>query len=535
MTLNALVLLPPILVLILAVWTRNVIVALSIGILVASLMSTNFSIIETLKFALYKVWEETNIPGLWGNGPVEHLYTFGFLLVLGILISLITYTGGIAAYSAILRQKLKNKKVAEMCSFFLSPFFFLDDYLSTLTVGCIIKPITDKFRVPRVKLAYLLDSMSSPLCTLIPASSWTALILSQLKISGISENVTAGTLIIGDPLLIYLKSMPFTIYSFLVMASSLFIVKKGISYGPMHKHEMIAEKTGNLFAGKHPVISTLKECGVAGSLGNFFVPIGIFLSSLILLLFYSGYQHTSNHTLFNILLAANPFSALFWSSIISLTSSIIYLYYKRVINIESIKDIISSGFNLMINSLIVLLLAWVFAAILKDNLGTGQYLANLLIDNLPGFTLPLMIFLSSMVIACSTGSSWGTIAIVLPLSIPAVTVLSAGALPLTPEQTPLLYPIIGALVSGALAGGHISLISDSTIMAATSSGSYTIDHLLTQLPYVAPAIVFTAIGYMINGIYNSNSLTMQFAILGILLALTLLTVALLNRFFKTKY
>ena len=420
-----------------------------------------------------------------------------------------------------------------MCSIFLSPLFFLDDYLSILTIGCIIKPITDKFRIPRAKLAYLLDSVSSPLCTLIPASSWTALILSQLKISGISESITEKTLIIGDPLVIYLKSIPFTIYSILVIISSWFIVKQGISYGPMNKHELISEKTGNLFAGKHPVISNLKECGVAGSLGNFFVPIGIFLISLILLLFYSGYHLTPNPTIFNILLAANPFSALFWSSTISLVSSIIYMYYKRVINLESIKDISSSGFNLMIHSLIVLLLAWVFAAIL-NNLGTGQYLATLLIDNLPGFTLPLMIFLSSMIIACGTGSSWGTIAIVLPLSIPAVAALSASTLPLIPDQTTLLYPIVGALVSGALAGGHISLISDTTIMASTSSGSYTTDHLLTQLPYVAPAIIFSAIGFTINGIYSSSSYPMQFAILGILLALTLFTIILLNKFFKAK-
>lgn len=532
MTYNAIVLLPPILVLILAAWTRNVIASLSIGIVVAALMANNFSIVQSLKFSFFKVWDETNITGLWGNGQTEHLYTLGFLLVLGTLISLITHTGGIAAYSAILKQKLKNKKVAEMSSFFLAPLFFLDDFLSILTLGCIIKPITDKFKVPRAKLAYLLDSISSPLCTLIPASSWTAVILSQLKISGISENITSKTLIIGDPFIIYLKSIPFTIYSILVLASSWFIVKKGISYGPMSRHEIISEKTGNLFAGKHPVVSTLKECGIAGSLGNFFIPIGIFLVSLIILLFYSGYQLTPNPTLFNILLAANPFSALFWSCVLSLISSTIYLYYKKVITLETVKDIIASGYKLMLNPLIILLLAWTFAAILKDTLGTGDYLANLLINNLPGFTLPLMIFLSSMVIAASTGSSWGTIAIVLPLSIPAVTALSAGSLPLTPDQASFLYPVIGALISGSLAGVHISLISDSTIMAATSSGSYAIDHLITQLPYVAPAIIFTAIGFMINGLYNTKSWTIQFVIIGIMLALTFFTITLLNKLFK---
>ena len=532
MSQNAFVLLPPILVLILAVWTRNVIASLTVGILAASLMSTNFSVISALKFTLQKIWEETNISGLWGNGPIEHLYTFGFLLILGILITLITHTGGIAAYSIVLQKKLKSKKVAEMSSFFLSPLFFLDDYLSTLTVGCIVKPITDKFRVPRAKLAFLLDTISSPLCALIPASSWTALILSQLKISGITESVSSNTLIIGDPLVIYLKSIPFTIYATLMLVSAWFIVKYGISYGPMNKHEIIAERTGNLFGGKHPVVTNLKECGVAGSLGNFFVPIGIFLGSLIVLLFYSGYNNASNPTFLNILLAANPFSALFLSSVISLITSLAYLYHKHVINLESIKDIFSSGFNLMINSLLVLLLAWVFASIL-ENLGTGQYLAMLLIDNLPTFTLPLMIFISSMVIACSTGSSWGTIAIVLPLSIPAVTALGANLIPLTPDQTPLIYPIIGALISGALAGSHISLISDSTIMAATSSGSYTIDHLLTQLPYVAPAIAFTSIGFLINGIYNSDSLVLQLTITGIMLILTLISIVLLNKLFKS--
>lgn len=532
MSQNALVLLPPVLVLILAGWTRNVIASLSIGIIVAALMAHNFSLVTSFKFAIYKVWEETNITGIWGNGPIEHFYTFGFLLILGALISLITHTGGIAAYSAILKQKLKTKKVAEMSSFFLAPLFFLDDFLSILTLGCIIKPITDNFKIPRAKLAYLLDSISSPLCTLIPASSWTAVILSQLKISGISENITSKTSIIGDPLIIYLKSIPYTIYSILVLISSWFIVKKGISYGTMNKHETIAEKTGNLFAGKHPVVSSLKECGVAGSLGNFFVPIGIFLTSLIILLFYSGYRVASSPTLFNILLGANPFSALFWSSVIALISSIVYMLYKRVITLDNIYEILSSGCKLMVNSLMILLLAWTFAAILKDNLGTGDYIASLLIHNLPSFTLPLMIFLSSMVIAASTGSSWGTIAIVLPLSIPAVIALSSHAIPVASDQATLLYPVIGALVSGSLAGVHISLISDSTIMAATSSGSYTIDHLITQLPYVLPAIIFTGIGFMINGIYKSSCWTLQFAILAILLGLTLCTIVLLNKLFK---
>ena len=243
---------------------------------------------------------------------------------------------------------------------------------------------------------------------------------------------------------------------------------------------------------------------------------------------------TANRTLLNILLAADPFFSLFWSSVISLITSIIYLYSKRLINFKSLGEIIVSGYKLMQSSLLVLLLAWAFASILKDHLGTGQYLANLLIDNLPEFTLPLMIFLSSMIIACSTGSSWGTIAIVLPLSIPAVTILP-GSLPLIPAQTPLLYPIIGALLSGSLAGAHISLIADSTVMSSTSSGSYPIDHFITQLFYALPAIIFTVVGCLINGIlYQSNSIPTQFILLAVLIIMTLLTLVLLNRFLKYK-
>lgn len=527
------VLVPPILVLIVAFYKKHVILSLVTGIISAALIASDFSIVQTLSLAACRIFEETNIQKLYCPGSPDHLYTFAFLIILGIIISLITHTGGIAIYSQILGQKLKTKKATESTSLVLSLLFFIDDYLNSLTVGCAMRPLTDRLSIPRAKLAFLLDSMSSPLCVLIPASSWVALILTQLQTSGVTEQISGQSKIIADPFIVYLKSITYMFYPIILIASAWFIVRKQISFGPMYDQDQIASKTGNLFGGKAPIIPKVAQsCSTQGSLLDFILPIGSFLFFVIILLLYSGnwYYLGGKNSIISAIQEANPFYALFLASLISLIISCFYFRQKNKLNLNSFKLIVISGFDLMKNSLWVLILAWTLGSILAKDLGTGQYLANLMLHSLPTFLLPLIIFITSLAVSAGTGSAWGTIAIITPLAIPAVVAFTNLQAPISIEQAYLLYPVVGALISGSIAGGHVSPISDATVMSSTSAGCYHIDHVTTQIPYVIPMIIGSSVSLIISGLLASYNQILALAIAlptGIIISFVIL--ALLNK------
>lgn len=502
-----LVIIPAVIVLGTAIITRKVILSLIMGILSASLIAVNFSPIKAVGLITKRLLDQTHLKNIFlQNQSPTHLYTFGFLICLGIIISLITITGGVSAYSKLIEPKLKNKKNVETTSLILSSMLFLDDYLNSLIVGCVIRPLTDKFKIPRAKLAFLLDALSAPLCVLFPASSWTALILTELKTSGISSEVTSSTLLISDVFKAYLNSILFMFYPIILIANVWLIVRRQLSFGPMKDQEEIAEKSGNLFNNKEPIEVKLESCKSTGSIWDFIIPIFSFLSFTIIFLLYLGNWsiYSPIKTFFNAILNTNPLLALFMASLLSLIISILYLTLNKKISSNELVQAIQGGFNLMKNSLIVLLLAWTLGSILEQDLQTGQYLANLLIQTIPALLLPAMIFISSIIISASTGSAWGTIAIMMPLSIPATVTFTNLPIPILIDQAPLIYPVIGALISGAIAGGHISPISDSTVMAATSAGSYHIDHLITQLAYVIPAIISSMLSLTITGIITKH-------------------------------
>jgi Na+/H+ antiporter NhaC len=494
-------LIPPLLVLSIAITTRKIVTSLIIGIISAALIAKDFNIFQSIKLIWNLLLEESQITHLWNPvGSSDHLYTFTFLIFLGIIISLITKTGGIAAYSNWIKTKLKTQKSVEMSAILLAPFFFIDDYLNTLTVGCIIKPLTDKFNIPRVKLAFLLDIMSSPLCVLIPASSWVAMIVANLKTSGISESATSASdqiYIKADPFSVYLATIPYIFYAIFAVITALIIVHFRISYGPMSKQEKVALETGNLFGGKNPIEIEKEDmiCTV-GSLSNFLIPLGSFIGTTIGMLLYTGGWSVlgGNQTFVQALQQSDSFYSLFMASVISILTSITYFVTHNIIDVKSFFKASHNGFNLMKGSLLVLLLAWTLGDILKDDLQAGTYLADILMGSLPLFLIPLVIFATSTLVCASTGSGWGTISIMAPLSIPLVA--------LNPEHAYLIYPVIGSLLSGALVGGHISPITDATIISSTSATSYHMDHVTTQIHYVIPPIVGTVISIALASFLN---------------------------------
>jgi len=535
------VVVPPFLVLAVAFATRNVLAALLTGIITAGALATNFSLRATPTLIIERFWQETHIHNIFFGGPLDHVYTLTFLLILGVIIALITHSGGITAYINYIQPKIKSARAAQTLSLLLSCCFFIDDYLNSLVIGNIMRPITDQFKIPRVKLAFLLSAISAPLCVLIPASSWVAMILVNLQASGVTDNISnTSTLLFiqADPLHVYLRTIPYLFYPIFLIMSAWIIVRRNISYASMHSQEQIAQTTGNLFGGKQPISTTREQPLVADkSLFDFFAPMGIFIGTVICTLLYTGNWRFfgGSRSLLSALQTANIFLSLFCASIVTLISALLLAALRKKITPSAFKHLLIDGWRLMRNSLLVLLLAWTLGSILQHDLKTGQYVAQVLLGALPTFLLPVAVFITSLLVSASVGSAWGTIVIILPLIIPTIALTAGIQTPLLINQVALLCPVLASVISGAIAGGHVSPISDATVVTATSASCYHLDHVSTQLLYIAPALIGTVIACLCTGLFYTQSPALLLGLsFSVGLAVTVSLLFLCNYFLKPR-
>jgi len=512
---------PPFLVLITACITRKLNPSLIAGLLSAALIAADGSPIQAGTL-LFKHFFEKIV-------DIDTFYSYGFLVVIGSLITLIAHTGGVQSLAQTIAPRLKKKASAERYSFFLSSLLFIDDYLSTLTVGTVMRPITDHMGIPRAKLAFLVHSLSSSLVILIPVSSWVAMITGQLHYAGVGQNAQSSIKIYANPFYIYLNSIPFIFYSLIMVASLWFMIQYAISYGPMQKQEQIAADTGNLLGGKPSPIATLVDQHRQTALFDLIFPLSTLIFGVILGMLYDGNCIIFGGT--NSILQAlqqnnNSFAVLFFAGLISLVLSIASALMRNRLTIQLIPTMIYEGLNLMIPSMVMLTLASVLGAMLKSDLMTGDYLARTLLHSMSISMLPFAFFLVALITAVMTGTAWGTIALLFPIAIPMLVATASASLPLDPSSIPLLFPVIGAIFSGAVCGNHVSPISETTIMAATSTASYPLDHAYTQIFYALPVIICTGISFLICGQLTDYSLTTNALIsftCGLTLCIALLT------------
>lgn len=521
---------PPFLVLVTACITRKLNPSLIIGLISAAIIAADASPFGAINLLLKRFTEKIL--------DIDTFYSFGFLIAIGSLIGLIAHTGGVQALAKAIAPRLKKKSSAEHYSFLLSMLLFIDDYLSNLTVGTVMRPITDHVSIPRAKLAYLVHSLSGPLVIMIPVSSWVAMITSNLHYAGVGQDAQSYVKIYGNPFFIYLNAIPFIFYSIILIASIYFIIHYHISFGPMREHEHIAATTGNLLGGKPEPIATLPvDHTVQGALFDMIFPLATLILSVIVGILYRGNCYLFGGT--NSILQAlqqnnNPFAVLFFAGIFSLALSFTSAVIRKRTSASHIPRFIKDGFMLMIQAIIMITLASVLGAMLKDDLHTGEYLARTLLQSMSIALLPFAFFMVSLITAIMTGTSWGTIALMLPIAIPMLIATTALPLPLNPADIPLLYPVIGAIFSGAVCGDHVSPISETTIMAATSTTSYPLDHAYTQIFYALPAIICSGIAFLISGQLAHYSLAMNATIsISIGLLLCILLIIALHVWYKT--
>ncbi len=504
---GALGLIPPILTITLAFITKDVIVSLFLGILSGTLIVAGgnpvaavLSLTDGLADSLCDGW---------------NIRIFLFCALLGGLVGMLSRTGASRAFGRWAAKRISSPKTSMLMAWFCGLVIFIDDYFNSLAVGTVMRPITDKNNVPRAKLSYILDSTAAPVCILVPISSWVITVMSIVKgsegfeVFGISEFA------------FFIRAVPYNIYAILTLVMVVTMIFIGRDYGPMKKSAELA-KNGVLYNtayGDAPGEVALEGDDKAdrASAWDMLLPIIVLIiSSLILfpMVTYITAAGDAGCTLkeaMHMMSLGEAFNntdasvALFYAAVI--TTAITYIYYlcRRLFSIKDASEALISGIKSMVPALIILTMAWTIGGIIKSSpadggLGLAAYLSEVVVGG--GFPLalvPVIVFALSALIAFATGTSWGTFAIMIPITMPiAVGLGQARGFDLDALLNATMI-CISAVLGGAVFGDHASPISDTTILSSTGAGCPHLEHVATQLPYAVTVAVCSGIGFIVGG------------------------------------
>ena len=472
--------LPAIIAIVLALATKQVYVSLFLGVLVGALMYAGGDPLEAL-FTVYQVMSEK----VGGNVPI-----IVFLVVLGILVVLMQKSGGAKAYGDWAGKKIKSKGGALAATSALGCLIFVDDYFNCLTVGSVMRPVTDKFKVSRSKLAYIIDATAAPVCIIAPISSWAAAVAGELE---------------GDGLMVFIKTIPYNVYALLtlVMVFSLCFFK--FDFGKMKRNENIAETTGDLFAGETEGAESGEEIKAhpKGKVRHLLIPVIILIACCVGGMIYTGFYYNWDTGIIDTALQSEnvikAFSncdagmSLAIGSTVALVLISLYYMFSGVVSFKEITGSFTDGFKAMVPAILILTFAWSISGIMGAK---GGYLDaqafvqnNIANSNFPQFLFPMIFFVLAGAIAFSTGTSWGTFGVLVPI---AVSVLGgSGAMAVL---------TVSAILGGAVYGDHVSPISDTTILASAGAQCNHVDHVNTQLPYASVVAGIAAVSYLIAGL-----------------------------------
>jgi tetracycline resistance efflux pump len=483
---------PPLVVVITTFITHHIHAALLLGILTAGYVASEGYMNTTGTLIISAIYDTVS--------SLDTLYLFGFLVGIGMLVSLLTVTGFATSFAHAIAKKIKNIREAEYACLIISVFLLIDDYLSILTVGHVMSPIIDRFYIAREKLAFLLHSFAGPVVILIPISSWAALINTYLENSGVSLDIPSGTIplyITADPFYIYLKTLPYLLYSFITLVSVLYIVHARISFGPMKRAEQKARAHSHLSP-------SLAE---TASMGELLLPIVILLLTIAVGLPCAGgyWLFGGNYTLLeSIKYNPHPFLIMLIAVITAIGVTLLQAWYKKALALRELGFIVRNSITAIGGAITMVFLASVLSTMLANYVGTGQYIATIFSHAIPDWLLPAMFFITSLVCTIATGSAWGNFALMIPIAIPMIAALSGKILPVDPHELPLLLPILGAIFSGSVCGDHNSPLSDTMTMTAISTHTTVITHTGTQIFYTLPTIASCIVGYLIIGILHNH-------------------------------
>lgn len=473
---------PPILAIVLALITKEVISSLMVGI---------FS--GTFIYALYTA-----------GGPVDTIvktvdHTFSlmaakmadniniilFLCLLGALVAVISKTGASAAYGRWASRKLKGRRSAQLATAALGVIIFIDDYFNCLTVGTVMKPVTDKYRISRAKLAYIIDATAAPVCIIAPISSWAAAVGSNLQDAGGFDSAMSA----------FISSIPYNLYALLSIALVIFLCLGKFDFGPMRAVEEKAEKTGDLGAVDTENQEELPE--TKGRVLDLIIPVlALIVFSVLAMLYTGGLFSGETSNLADAFGNCDSSASLVLGGFGGLIVAFLLYLPRRVIGFRAFMDCIGEGVKAMVPACIILTLAWTISGVCRDMLGTGVFVGELVEHlNISLYFVPAIVFVVAAILSFSTGTAWGTFSILIPI---VVVVME-------PMNSVQVFTVaLAATLAGSVFGDHCSPISDTTILSSTGAGCNHMQHVSTQMLYALAVAFASFCGYLVASFTKGN-------------------------------
>ena len=485
-------LVPPLVAIVLALITKEVYSSLFIGILVGGLFYSGFSF-------------EGTVNHIFQNGFIGVLsdsYNVGilvFLVILGAMVSMMNKAGGSAAFGRWASTHIKSRVGAQLATILLGCLIFIDDYFNCLTVGSVMRPVTDKHKVSRAKLAYLIDATAAPICIIAPISSWAA------AVTGFVEG--------ADGFSLFIRAIPFNFYAILTIVMMVVLVVSKMEYGPMRQHELNAFK-GDLHSTPAGAVDKFED-EVAGNpkggVIDLIIPVACLIVCCIIGMIYTG-GFFDGVGLIEAFSGCDASVGLAYGSFFGLVITIILYMVRKVLSFKDCMGCLPEGFKAMVPAILILTMAWSLKA-MTDSLGAAEFVANFINTYAAGLMnfLPAIIFLVACVLAFASGTSWGTFGILIPIVVDAFA-----------ANETMMIIAISACMAGAVCGDHCSPISDTTIMASAGAQSNHINHVNTQLPYAITVAAVSFVTYIVAGFVKTAWIALPVGI--VLMVATLLVI-----------
>lgn len=474
-------LLPPLIAIALALITKEVYSSLFIGIVVGGVLYANFNFEGSLVHVVRTGFMET----IADPGNIGILI---FLILLGSIVAMLNKTGASVAFGRWTTKHIKTRVGAQLCTILLGVLIFVDDYFNCLTVGSVMRPVTDKHNVSRAKLAYLIDATAAPICIIAPISSWAAAVAGFASGAGVNNGME-----------LFIRAIPYNFYALLTIVMMIFMAVSKFDYGPMKKHEYNAVTKGDLFTtGKEDIESTEAVDNPKGRVCDLVIPIIVLVILCMLGMIYTGGFFTEGEEGFrNFAIAFSNCSAgegLAYGSFGAIIFAVIFYLCRRVISFKQCMESIPEGFKAMVPAILILCCAWTLKT-MTDSLGAKVFVSQLIEGSASGLRmmLPAIIFLIAVGLSFATGTSWGTFGILIPI---VLSVFSG-------TDGNITIIAISACMAGAVCGDHCSPISDTTIMSSAGAQCRHINHVSTQLPYALTVAGVSFVSYIIAGLIQT--------------------------------
>lgn len=485
-------LIPPLLAIVLAFVTKEVYSSLFLGVAAGALLYSGFH-----------PWESfVNFFEIMKNSMNLNILIFDVLL--GMIIVLMAKTGGSAAYGKWAGTKIRSKKSALLATTGLGILIFVDDYFNCLTVGSVMRPVTDQYKVSRAKLAYIIDSTAAPVCIIAPISSWAA---------AVNSYVPEDAGITGFQL--FLRTIPYNLYAILTLFMVIFITVTAFDFGLMKKHEDNAAK-GDLFTSGAEEFEQISEDEVNpnGKVIDLVLPVAVLIVSAIGAMIYTGFLGgaTDIITAFS---GCDAETSLIFATLITIFFMLVLYLPRKVVTFKGFMDGLAEGFKLMVPAVTILIFAWSLKG-MGDALGLADFVGHAVGDNASAsIFIPVVMFAAAVFLSFSTGTSWGTFAILVPI---ATALFSGGG------DIEMMVISVSAVLAGAVCGDHISPISDTTVMSSAGAQSNHINHVSTQMQYAAVVAAVCIVGYLIAGLIHVWWIVLGISILLLVGALTVIRI-----------